>query len=194
MSLSSPPRSSEVPTPCETTLLARARAAGPVGLRRMARTHDWDSTPEQVLGWIMAQKCIDLATALTVFLRGEPERFNYMPKRDVPTDFTGATRLLDNICQRVNSGFYLFYPGAQVSVRARLDTWLAYQNADRAEGRRGRWILNDAILDPLLQDHTVLDRMELMRPGNRWRDLIDPVLLSLGGGGRTLLKYRPREK
>lgn len=132
--------------------LAMARRGDAARLRRLARSYDWARGPEPVLGWIMAQKCIDLGTALTVFHNGEPERFNYMPKRDVPAGFTGATRVLDNICLRVNSGFYLARAASPFDRRAPLRKWLAYQAADRAEGRRGRWILDEEIVRAVLED------------------------------------------
>ena len=90
--------------------------------------------------------------ALTVFLNGEPERFNYMPKRDVPDGYRGVVRLLDNICRRVNSGFYLADPNSPMSDRKRVTKWLAYQADDRCEGSVGRWQLDERILEPLLHD------------------------------------------
>jgi hypothetical protein len=115
-----------------------ARRANPQELCLLARSYDWRLYPEDVLGWIMAQKCIDLQSALTAFLNGGPERFNYMPKRDVPEHHRASARVLDNICLRVNSGFYLINPGQTLGEEARLFRWLKYQEADRTEGRRGR--------------------------------------------------------
>jgi hypothetical protein len=131
--------------------LAIARAATPEELRRLARCYDWSTHPEPVLSWIMAHKSVDLATALTVFFNGGPERFNYLSKRDVPQAHRPAARVLDNICLRVNCGFYLVRPGQKVAQRARIEKWLSYQQADRAEGRRGRWILDDGIIDEALK-------------------------------------------
>ena len=56
--------------------LAMARTGSDQELRGLARNYDWGLHPEKVLGWVMAQKCIDLGTALTAFLNGGPERFN----------------------------------------------------------------------------------------------------------------------
>ncbi len=116
----------------------------------LARGYDWWQYPERVLGWVMAQKGIDLGTALVVFLNGEPERFNYMPKHDVAEGYQGITRLLDNVCLRLNSGFYLADPDSPMGDPKRLKKWIAFQAADRAEGRRGRWLLDERILEPLL--------------------------------------------
>lgn len=130
--------------------LMMARQGTPAQIRELARCYDWFQHPERVLGWIMAQKFVDLGTALMVFLNGEPERFNYMPKRDVPEGYRGVARLLDNICQRVNSGYYLVDPQSPVGDIRRIRKWVVYQEADRAEGRLGRWQLEEDILEPLL--------------------------------------------
>jgi hypothetical protein len=132
--------------------LAMARRGTENQVRALARRYDWSMYPETVLGWIMAQKFIDLGTALTAFLNGEPERFNYLPKRDVPDTYRGAARVLDNICLRVNSGFYLASAEHDVSGHGRIARWLEYQAADREEGRRGRWILDEEIVAVLTDD------------------------------------------
>jgi len=128
-----------------------ARAAAPDELRRLARGHDWSAGNEAVLGWIMAQRSVDLGTALTVFFNGGPERFNYLSKREVPQTHREAARLLDTICLRINSGFYLVRPGRKVERGARVRKWLEFQRADGAEGRRGRWILDEAIVEAALK-------------------------------------------
>lgn len=127
-------------------MLAMARRASRDDLRLMARAYEWSDDPEVVLGWIMANRSIDLATALTVFFNGDPARFNYLSKRDVPEELQGAAKLLDNICLRLNSGFYRVSPGMKLERSYRLDRWLKFQQADRGEGRRGRWILDEAIV------------------------------------------------
>ncbi len=134
-------------TPDEHLEMARHAAEG--DLRRLARLYDWRLYPETVLGWVMAQRAVDLGSALTCFFNGEPERFNYLAKRDVPERHLGTARTLDNICLRVNSGFYLALPEMGVDQTKRLQNWLTYQKADRQERRRGRWILDERILDAL---------------------------------------------
>ncbi len=126
-----------------------ARHAADDDLRALARLYDWQLHPETVLGWVMAQRAVDLGSALTCFFNGEPERFNYLAKRDVPERHLGIARTLDNICLRVNSGFYLALPEMGVDQKKRLQNWLTYQKADRQERRRGRWILDESILDAL---------------------------------------------
>lgn len=130
--------------------VAIAQMASPHQLRTMLCRYDWSHHPEAVLGWVMAQKSIDLDTALTVFFNGEPERFNYMPKRDVADEFRCVARVLDNICLRVNSGYYLVQKSRRFRHRDRLVKWLDYQKADRNEARRGRWILDEEIVSVLL--------------------------------------------
>ena len=159
--------------------LAMARTGSDQELRGLARNYDWGLHPEKVLGWVMAQKCIDLGTALTAFLNGGPERFNYLPKRQVPEQHRGAARVLDNICLRVNSGFYLVYPKLDVCSRTRIANWVAFQKADRQEGRSGRWILDETILENLLQDTLRLDRSALppeTPPPSFLREVFAPVL------------------
>jgi len=160
--------------------LEMARQASPAQLRALARRYDWSMYPETVLGWVMAQACIDLGSALTAFFNGDPERFNYIPKRQVTAPYEGVASLLDNIVRRVNSGFYLVDPGRDVASRKTLAKWLAYQDTDRSEGRQGRYVLDEAILSTLLEDRLRLDRVtETARytaNPSLLRDLFGPVL------------------
>src|SRR6056297_301316 len=164
----------------EEAHLAMARQAGPAQLRDLARRYDWSMYPEAVLGWVMAQACVDLGSALTAFFNGDPERFNYIPKRQVTEEYQGVAILLDNIVRRVNSGFYLVDPGRDVASRKTLAKWLTYQEADRLEGRQGRYVLDEAILSTLLEDRLRLDRVTETATYNSnpslWRDLLSPVM------------------
>ena len=130
---------------CEDQL-QMAYGASRDDLRMMARAFDWSTDHEAVLSWIMAHKSIDLASALTVFFNGDPARFNYMPRRHIPEDFLAEASLLDNICLRINSGFYRTSKVVRVENPDRLDKWLFFQSADRMEGRRGRWLLDETIV------------------------------------------------
>lgn len=157
--------------------LAMARLGSADQICALARDYSWFQHPERVLGWIMAQKCVDLGTALTVFLNGEPERFNYMPKRDIPEGYRGVVRLLDNICQRLNSGFYLADPNSPLSDRGRITKWVAYQAFDRDEGSVGRWQLEESILEPLLNDTLRLEVPEEDRKqSNLLMDILSPAI------------------
>ncbi|MBW4972185.1 MULTISPECIES: hypothetical protein [Roseovarius] len=169
------------------------RGLAPESFHQALIEYDWALAPEPVLGWAMAQRGIDLCTALSVFFNGDPGRFNYMPKPHVPEPYRGVARVLDNICLRVNSGFYLIYPGKLPCCQHRLSKWLSYQQADRDEGRRGRWMLDERILEPMLQDDLRLPRDQA--PVNKprpslWRDLLSP-LIGLGVD-RDVLKYKDR--
>lgn len=171
--------------------LAQLRSLPVREMADLVTNYDWSQHPEPVLGWAMAQKGIDLRVAVCVFFNGAPERFNYMPKGHVPDPLRGTARVLDNICLRINSGFYLTQPGSKPSSDRALRRWLEYQAADRREGRRGRWILDEAILTPMLND-------ELSAPPEQtawrharpsfWRALLAP-LIGLGVD-RDILKYK----
>ena len=139
---------------------------------------DWSETPCKGLGRAMARRDVDLATALCVFFRGAPERFNYLPKPHVPDSHRAVARHLDNICLRVNSGFYLPAPGARLRCRGPLDRWLDYQRADRHEGRCGRWVLDETVLRPLF-DAGWYQAPPAPRPDREaqslWRALLAPL-------------------
>jgi hypothetical protein len=175
--------------------LEMARAADETGLRQIARDYDWSLYPEPVLGWVMAQKCIDLGSALTAFLNGAPERFNYVPKRDVPAGLQGAALVLDNICLRVNSGFYLVWPDKDVTQRDRIEHWLARQAQDRVSGRHGRWVLDEEIVGALLRNALQMDPARetavYSEHSSLLRDLFSPVLEL--GVSRRVLRYLPDE-
>lgn len=178
-----------------TQQLAAARRGTPDQLCGLARRYDWRLFPEPVLGWIMAQKAIDLDSALTAFFNGEPERFNYIPKRDVPEKFADAARVLDNICLRVNSGFYLAHEGCGMLDNKRLKNWLLYQEADRAEGRRGRWILDERIIRTLREDRPAPAPAAAPLPDKSvsglLRDILSPIAAL--GVSREHLKYLPTQ-
>lgn len=173
--------------------LAQARMLPREELPRLARSYDWAMHPEAVLGWVMAQKGIDLGAAVEVFFNGEPERFNYMRKSHVPAEFHGAARVLDNICLRVNSGFYLAYPKQDVAARKRVSRWLEFQHNDRAEGRRGRWMLDEQILSTLLDDTLRLepsgDESLYAREPSLMRDLLSPIMEM--GISRRIIRFLP---
>lgn len=185
-------------TSSQEAQLKMARSADRNELRRLARRYDWSGHPEAVLGWIMAQKSIDLGTALVVFFNGDPERFNYLSKREVPQAHRGAAWLLDNICMRVNSGFYRVRVSHKLPCRARLKTWLEFQQADREERRRGRWILDETIVSGALTgtragaDGAPAGAATL-RPLQRPAPMQGPMAGLIGGKlGRRLQEFLPR--
>lgn len=173
--------------------LAHLRSLLPEARKAALCSYDWGHHPEIVLGWAVAQKGVELGTALKVFFNGAPERFNYMPKRQVPEACRGAVRVLDNICLRINSGYYLVFPDRNQTSRKEVLAWLDHQRADSAEGRCGRWVLDEGILEPMLTDAlrpASSPGSEPARKRSLLRDLLSPVI-SLGVD-RDVLKYRDR--
>lgn len=112
----------------------------------LACDFEWDHHPVQVLNGIMARKNIDLATALTVFFNAGPLQYNYIGKRDVPIAHRDMCRVLDTICQRVNCGYYLPQMGVSIVRQDKLRAWINYQQDDAAEGRAGRWVLDEHVV------------------------------------------------
>ncbi len=164
--------------------------------RSFLRAYDWSGDPRRVLGWVMAQKFMDLGTALTVFLNGQPHRFNYLTKRDIPEELAGAALMLDSICLRLNSGFYLVWPDQDVEDRSRIQRWLEAQAEDRQTGRQGRYILDERIIATLLENKLRLDREAetavYHERRSLLRDLFSPVL-ELGVSRRMLRFHPPQE-
>ena len=139
-----------------TSRIEILRRLRPQDLREIALGCPWTAESERVMGWIMAQRGIDLATAVSVFLSAGPERFNDLAKRDVPAPHRPTARVLDNICLRINSGFYLMdVPAApaQEELHDRLRRWVKAQTGDRECRRRGRWILDEQIVEELWCTH-----------------------------------------
>lgn len=173
--------------------LARLRAADDADLRAFARSYDWSQHASVVLGWVMAQKCIDLGTALSVFLNGQPERLNYLPKRDVPEELRGSAQVLDTICLRLNSGFYLVWPDKDVNDRDRIEDWLNRQAEDRLNARQGRFLLDEGIVATLLNNELRVDptaETAIYGEGTSLlRDIFSPVLEL--GVSRQILRFHP---
>lgn len=155
------------PTGTVSEQLESARRCSEDQLRQIACACDWGPQSEMVLGWIMAQRCIDLCTALRVFMQAAPQELNYVPKRNVDTADMGRARLLDNICLRINCGFYLPLYGTSTGCRECVAEWVSYQTAERNEGREGRWVLDEKILQTLLSDGVPMAPMEIPAPSSR---------------------------
>lgn len=175
--------------------LAHMRTLTPDERKSALCGYDWRHFPEIVLGWAMAQKGVELGTALRVFFNGGPERFNYMPKRQVEEPHRGTVRVLDNICLRINSGFYLVFPDRTPACRNQVLNWLAYQRADHVEGRCGRWVLDEAILEPMLTDAlrpASSSAGQTSQKRSLLRDLLSPVIGL--GVDRDVLKYRDSDQ
>lgn len=137
-------------TTTETEQMAAVRRASIEQLNTLLRTYSWDLYPESVMGWATAQKGVELGAAMAAFFNADPMRFNYVPRRDVPAEHVGTCRLLDAICQRMNAGFYLPNLMRCPERIAKLEHWLHYQCEDNWERRRGRWVFEHEVIDPLL--------------------------------------------
>lgn len=174
--------------------LAQVRRGTDAQLRDLALTFDWEAHPLHLLRWIMARKCIDLGTALSVFFNGRPERFNYTPKREVPKAGQEAASVLDTLSLRLNSGFYLVWPDLDATDRGRVRHWLDQQAKDRAQGRQGRYVLDESIVGTLLNDELSLDPASetavYCANGSLLRDIFSPVLDL--GVSRHVLRYKPK--
>jgi hypothetical protein len=179
------------PAPTAATPDHKVQARSPAPLAAPLSGADWSQDGLDDLGRTMARRDIDLGTAIRVFFEGEPERFNYMPKRDVPVEFRATVRLLDNICQRINSGFYLPHPGQCLPCRAALETWLSYQRSDASEKRKGRWTFDERVLVPLL-DPSWCSAPENLRRRATTASFWHAVLAPIRGLGidRDILKYK----
>jgi hypothetical protein len=164
----------------ETEQLAAVRRAKPDELSSLLRSYSWDMFPESVLGWATAQKGVELGAAMAAFFNADPMRFNYVPRRDVPAAHRGTCRLLDAICQRVNAGFYLPNTMRCPERIAKLEHWLYYQSEDNWERRRGRWVFEHDIIDPLLErskpDYEPVVTEALAEPGFSLRGFLRPLV------------------
>lgn len=148
----------------------RIRAASAEELNSVMRFYDWSWKPQTVIGWAAAQKSIELGAALAAFFNGDPMRFNYVPKRDVSENYAETVRLLDTIFQRINAGFYLPDPVFCDQKLQKLEQWMAYQREDAREFKRGRWVFEPEVLEPILGPQVIGFDLELNEPENSETD------------------------
>ena len=148
----------------EQDQMQHVRQASVAQLSVIMREYNWSLYPESVLGWISAQKGIGLSAAMSAFFNGDPWRFNYLPKRDVSNEYSGVVRLLDTINRRINAGFYLPDPVPLcTSDMHKLDAWLDHQREDLRDHRRGRWVIEPEVLDPLFASKRAAVEEQLRR-------------------------------
>lgn len=181
-------------------LLQEIRCGSVAERRRALRAFDWASGDMRKLGWSMAQKGLDLGTAMTVFFHGNPGRFNHLRKDKVPEQDRARCQVLDAIHRRALSGFYLPDPEHGIEdVFARILDWVERQEQDRAQGRMGRWVFDPVLFTPITLRAVQADSDEAdHRPGDEtpiellgaarltappsprrvslWRDLLSPIL------------------
>ena len=170
-------------------LLSQVRGGSLSDRRREALSFDWNRGDLSRLGWIMAQKGMDLGTATRVFLNGEPAKWRSIPARQVPPETRPRVNLLDTIHRRIMAGFYLPDPelGIDDALRAEIRLWVGQQETDAMEGRIGRWQFRIDQFEPLalrgampadvrdLLDPALLSPRDLPRR-SLWRDLLAPLL------------------
>lgn len=177
--------------------LAAAQRLSTEELRKLVARYDWSMHPEAVLGWALAQKNIDLGAVLSCFFKGDPQRFNYIPKYDLFEDMRPMARLLDLICLRVNSGFYLVWPDSKLTSPDQLAAWISMQKEDREKGIQGRFVLDEMIVKSVLEGgvRSSLGRQALLGQADSktslLRDIFSPILEL--GVSREDLKYLPHE-
>ncbi|WP_378213329.1 hypothetical protein U5922_004355 [Aquicoccus sp. G2-2] len=139
----------------EDEQMRKVRALSEDERNTLMRSYDWAHRPESVIGWLSAQKGIELGAALAAFFNGDPMRFNYVHPRDVAKDYAGEIRLLDAIHHRINAGFYLPHPKFSETGMRLLDKWLQYQKEDLRARQRGRWVFDRAVLEPICGPETL---------------------------------------
>jgi hypothetical protein len=139
----------------EDEQMRKVRALALDARNMLMRSYDWGQYPESVIGWLSAQKGIELGAALAAFFNGDPMRFNYVHPRHVPQDYAGVIRLLDAIHLRINAGFYLPHPKFSETGLRLLDKWLHYQKEDQRARQRGRWVFDRAVLEPICGAETL---------------------------------------
>ncbi|WP_148234678.1 hypothetical protein [Pseudooceanicola batsensis] len=109
-------------------------------------------TDVAVLRWIAARQELDLGTALTLFFAFDPGRLNLLPRNAYPKDLQDRCSVIDVLCQRINCGFYIPIAARKIEDQAQVRDWLCRQEQDVEIGRRGRWVLNDKIVAPLIAE------------------------------------------
>lgn len=181
-------------------LLQEIRGGSSQERRTALREFDWASGDIRKLGWSMAQKGLDLGTAMIVFFNARPERYNYLRKDRLPAEARLRCQVLDAIHRRAVSGFYLPDPDEGLGdVFARILDWVERQEEDRARGRQGRWVFDPALFTPItlkaVQAEREKEDMEGAAPGQDmpfdrtilsdnarrgrptlWRELLGPIL------------------
>jgi len=136
----------------EAERLRMLKSLEKAGLCEAARTLDWSRAGPSVLRWISAQRDVDLGTAMTLFLNGEPSRFNHADRDTLNEADRARCAVLDALCQRINCGYYLPDPRRQMTELAAFRAWMEAQDRDRMMQRRGRWVFNPIVVAPMISE------------------------------------------
>lgn len=111
-----------------------------------------DELDISVLRWVAARQELDLGTALSLFFAFNPKRYNLLPRNGFPEEARARCAVIDVLCQRINCGFYIPIASRKVDNPALVADWLRRQDDDKDIGRRGRWVFDPEILEPMLTD------------------------------------------
>jgi len=113
----------------------------------VAVNYNWDHDAPRDLGWIIEQPYCDLATAMHVFLFGEPGFYDaYKTAAEVPAHALPVFELLDRVAQRIVEGAY---PMRRFVVdQDALARRQAYQQQRLATGGFIRWVLPKEAFGP----------------------------------------------
>ncbi len=136
----------------EDDIVARLKTMSESDLCELARRLDSTSMTSSVLGWISAQRSVDLGTAMTLFINAEPHRWNYIPKEEVDEADRRLVAALDALCQRINCGYYLPDPERPLEKVREFHEWMRTQESDDRSRRKGRWRFNSVTVAPMISD------------------------------------------
>ncbi|MWB77597.1 hypothetical protein GLS40_06145 [Pseudooceanicola sp. 216_PA32_1] len=136
----------------EAEQLWSLKSMGAEALCDVARTIKWDETSMGLIGWLSAQRDLDLGSAMTLFLNCDAGRFNHLPKDEVAEADRRRCGVLDAICQRVNCGFYLPDPRRPLDDDRGFKAWMTAQNQNRRSCGKGRWIFNPVMVAPMVSE------------------------------------------
>ncbi|MGH1355574.1 MAG: hypothetical protein ACRBBS_10900 [Thalassovita sp.] len=139
---------------------------------------DWDSADMRHLGRLMSKIGLDLATAVRVFLNGNPHELNHMDPDEVPLQDSARCSMLDCLHSRISAGFYLPDPNIGLTpVRHEAQTWINAQRLDRSVGRAGRWVFDEAKFEAISDNgpRTIVMTPEHDTRPTLLRVLMDPI-------------------
>ena len=155
----------------------RPPAYKPQGIDEIAEAavaFDWNTGDLRQLGRHMSKIGLDLATAVRVFLNGRPHEFNHLDPEDVPLKDSARCSMLDSLHSRISCGFYLPDPNIGLApVRHEAQAWINAQVLDRAKGREGRWVFDEAKFEAISDNGP---RTLVMTPDNDNRPTLLRVL------------------